>query len=116
MPDLSPVRRDHLFTPRTVSVQRRTVRALADIEHRTIVRAAAVQGEEVVQAEKLDSIDHLTREAMSGHAMLRNWGGTLSQGDPFITDELKFFIDTARLGKGEVIADTISTYCRDSRS
>ncbi len=96
---------------------RPTARALAAIEQRrTLVRLADVQGEGTVQAEKLHEIDHLAREAMTGQALLHGWASTLAHGDPFVADELRFFTDMARLGKGEVIADTIDTYCRESRS
>jgi hypothetical protein len=94
----------------------RTTRALAVVEHTTLVRLARVQAESIVQTEKLCEIDHLSREAMTGHALLHRWATTLASGDPFIVEDLKFFLDTAKLGKGEVIADTIDSYCRESRS
>jgi hypothetical protein len=93
----------------------RVNRDLARIEHRTLVRMANVQAEGYVQTEKVHEIDHLAREAMSGQAMLQQWGSTLASGDPFVGDEMKFFTDMAKLGKGEVIADIITTYCRESR-
>jgi glutamate mutase epsilon subunit len=68
-----------------------------------------------VQNEKLHEIDHLAREAMTGQVMLRRWGDALAAGDPFFADEVKLFSDLARVGKGDVIADTIDTYCRESR-
>ncbi len=95
---------------------RPTARALATIEHRTIVRMAAVQAEGLVQNEKLKEVDSLTREAMAGQALLARWRDSLAAGDPFVADELRFFTDMARLGKGEVLADTIDTFCRESRS
>jgi hypothetical protein len=98
------------------TLPRPTSRALAGIEHRTRLRLARVQAEGLVQTEKVREIDHLTREAMSGHAMLRKWADTLAGADPFLADELKFFTDVARMGKGEIIADTIDSYCRESRS
>jgi hypothetical protein len=96
-------------------VSRRTGRALSALEERTLVRAAAVQGESYVQVEKTKALDNLAREAMSGQAMLAKWAQTLAAGDPFVADELKFFSDLARMGKGEIIADTIDTFCRESR-
>jgi hypothetical protein len=93
----------------------RLTRDLARLERQTLVRMARVQAEGFVQTEKLHEIDHLAREAMSGQAMLQQWGSALAAGDPFISDELRFFTDIAKLGKGEVIADTISTFCRESR-
>ena len=86
------------------------------VEHTTLVRLARVQAESIVQTEKVHEVDHLSREAMTGHAMLHRWATTLASGDPFIAEDLKFFLDTAKLGKGEVLADTIDFYCRESRS
>jgi hypothetical protein len=104
------------FESRTWNLPRQTTRALSRVEHTTLVRLATVQSEGIVQAEKVHEIDHLTRVAMTGQAMLAKWKDTLAAGDPFIADELKFFSDMARMGKGEVIADTIDTFCRESRS
>jgi hypothetical protein len=95
---------------------RHTARALAAVEHRTIVRVASAQAEGLVQNVKLQEVDSLTREAMTGQAFLARWRDTLAAGDPFLADELRFFTDMARLGKGEIIADTIGSYCRESRS
>ena len=81
-----------------------------------MVRAANVQAEGLVQNSKLHEIDQLTREAISGQAMLAKWRDTLAGADPLLADELRFFTDIARMGKGEIIADTIDTYCRESRS
>jgi hypothetical protein len=92
-----------------------TRRQLAAVGRDTMVRAAAVQGHAIVQTEKLHEIDRLTREAMTGQALLSRWAATLAQGDPFLADDLKFFADVARLGKGEVIADTISDFCHEGR-
>ena len=94
---------------------RRTSRALSTVQRNTLVRMASVQGHAIVQTEKLHEIDRLSREAMSGQAMLSRWSATLAQGDPFLADELKFFSDIAKMGKGEVIADTISDFCQEGR-
>lgn len=99
----------------TASLPRRTSRELATLEHRTTMRLAAVQAEAIVQTEKLHQVDRLSREAMGGQAMLSKWGGTMAQGDPFLADELKFFADIARMGKGEIIADTIGDFCQEGR-
>lgn len=96
-------------------MSRRASRALAVLEERTLIRVGGVQSEGYVQTEKVKEIDRLTREAMGGQAMLSKWGQTLAAGDPFLADELKYFTDIAKMGKGEVIADTIDTYCRESR-
>ncbi len=100
MPNLVPIR-DALPTRLGSGLSRRTARAL--------------EAEGYVQAEKLHEIDSLTREAMSGQAMLHKWQQTLSQGDPFVLDDLRFYMEVAKVGKGEVIADTIDSYCRESR-
>ena len=97
------------------NVDRRTSRALANVQRQTLVRMASVQGHAIVQNEKLHEIDRLSREAMSGQAMLSRWASTLAQGAPFLADELKFFADLAKMGKGEIIADTISDFCQEGR-
>jgi hypothetical protein len=94
---------------------RRTSRALSTVQRNTLVRMASVQAHAIVQNEKLHEIDRLTREAMSGQAMLSRWAATLAQGEPFLADDLKFFTDVAKMGKGEIIADTISDFCREGR-
>jgi hypothetical protein len=88
----------------------RTGRALASIEHGTIVRVANVQSEGFVEAEKLREVDRLAHTAMSGQALLRKWSDQLAAGDPFAADDLKFFSDIAKLGKGEIIADAINCF------
>ena len=116
MPNLIPLNQPSPTpTGFAVGLPRRTNRALQTIEHHTLVRMAAVQAEAIVQTEKLHEIDRLAREAMTGQALLSQWKDTLANGDPFLADELKFFTDTARLGKGEVIADAVSAYCRESQ-
>jgi hypothetical protein len=94
---------------------RPTARALASVEHRTIVRVATNQAEALVATEQAREIDHTARDMMSGQSLLAKWRDTLSAGDLFLNDELKFFSDTARLGKGEILANLIDTYCRESR-
>jgi len=113
-----PARRFTSRAPAQVetAVERRTTRALARLHGQTIVRIAAVQAEGLVQGAKLREVDYLAREAMSGQALLCKWRDTLAAGDPMLGDELRFFTDIARIGKGEVIADAIDTYCRESRS
>lgn len=123
MSELSPSPRSRLPeptrrpTPRASGawVDRRLQRALVDLERRTAVRVAGVQADAVVQVEKTHELDRLTREAMSGQAMLSRWSATLAGGDAFLADELKFFTDLARMGKGEIISDTISDFCQERR-
>jgi hypothetical protein len=97
------------------AADRRTSRALANVQRNTLVRMASVQGHAIVQNEKVHEIDRLSREAMSGQAMLSQWASTIAHGDPFLADDLKFFADIAKLGKGEIIADTISDFCQEGR-
>ena len=96
-------------------ILRQTGRALDRIGQRTILRLATVQAEGVVQTEKVKEIDHLTREAMTGQAMLNQFREVLAHGNLLLADELRFFTDMARIGKGEIIADTIDSFCRESR-
>lgn len=122
MPGIVPTSQRGELTP-TVGVgiaslagsDRRAGRALAAVQRNTIVRMASVQGHAMVQAEKIHEIDRLAREAMSGQAILSQWAATLAHGDAFVADDLRFFTDLARMGKGEVIADTISDYCQEGR-
>lgn len=93
-----------------------TARTLATLEHHTIQRIASIRAESAVQREKIDEVDSLTREAMTGHVFIRRWADTLAGPDPLLADELRFFTDMARIGKGEIIADTIDSFCRESRS
>ena len=102
-------------TSRGQRLPARTERALAAIEQQTILRSASVQATSIVQTVKLHEIDFLAREAMSGHAMLRQWADVLSGPDPLLADELRFFTDVARMGKGEILADTISSFCNEGR-
>lgn len=88
----------------------RTGRALASIEYRTIVRTANVQSEGFVEAEKLREVDRLAHTAMNGQAFLRGWANHLAGDDPMVADELKFFSDLAKLGKGEIIASAIDCF------
>jgi hypothetical protein len=90
-------------------------RDLARVERRMLVRTANVQAEENVQAEKLHAIDHLAREAMTGQAMLQRWGSTLTAGDPFVSEDMKLYLDIAKLAKAEILSDTVETFCRESR-
>jgi hypothetical protein len=94
---------------------RRASRALTTVQRNTIIRMASVQGHALVQVEKTHEIDRLTREAMGGQAMLSQWAATLAHGDAFLADDLKFFLDIAKMGKGEIIADTISDFCQEGR-
>ena len=93
----------------------RVRRDVARIGAGTVVRVAAVQGDGVVQTEKVHELDNLAREAMTGQALLARHREALAGADPMLADELRFFSDLAKVGKGEVIADTVTSFCRESR-
>lgn len=95
--------------------QSRTRRELARLESETITRIARTQSTGIVQAEKVHELDNLSREAMTGQALLARHRDAISGGDVILNDELRYFSDLARVGKGEVIADTIAAFCRESR-
>jgi hypothetical protein len=95
---------------------RPTRKSLARLEQRTLVRLANIQTESYVQTEKIREVGHVAREAMTDQAMLHGWAKTLAAGDPLLQEDLRFFLDMARLGKGEILADLVETYCRESRS
>lgn len=90
-------------------------RELSRLGAETVVRVAQTQSTGIVQTEKAHEIDSLAREAMTGQALLTRHRQALAAGDPLMDDDLRFFSDLAKVGKGEVIADTVSSYCRESR-
>src|SRR5581483_6450381 len=89
----------------------RVRRDLARVGAETVVRVAQTQSTGIVQTEKVHEIDNLAREAMTGQALLARQREVLAGADPLLADELRFFSDMARLGKGEVIADTVTAFC-----
>ena len=91
---------------------RRTSKALTRIGENTLIRMAEVQADGIVQGEKVREIDRLTEKAMSGQAMLARWRQVLAGQDIELYDELRFFSDVARMGKGEVLASTIDCFNR----
>lgn len=118
MSNLLPTNQPHAPVRRAgfgSALPRQTSKGLARLEHQTTMRLAGIQAEAMVQTDKLHEIDRVSREGMGGQAMLRHWGDTLAAGDPMLADELKFFTDLARMGKGEVIADMISNFCQEGR-
>ena len=48
----------------------------------------------------------------SGQALLAKWRETLAGADPMLHDELKFFSDVAKMGKAEVLMDSIAAMRR----
>ena len=85
-------------------------RELINIEGDAALRLATVRAETIIAREKLSELDYLTWKAMSGHAMLAGWAHHLAGDDPVLMDELRFFQDTARLGKAGIISDTIDSF------
>ena len=116
MPNLEP---RCISTPATIRpdrsldrLGRSTGRGLSALEHHTLMRMAAVQSQGMVDAEKLHEVDRLAHTAMSGQALLAKWRETLAGADPMLHDELKFFTDVARMGKAEIVMDSISSFRR----
>ena len=114
MSDLVPVSGRQLASLNLAAArqERRTARDVALVESRTIVRFAQVRGEAMVQVEKMREIDRLAREAMSGQVMLTAWANHLAGENPITAEELRFFTDMARLGKGELMRDTLDSFRR----
>jgi hypothetical protein len=107
MPDLVPTSSSGvtLYQP---AVRRDLVR----VERRMLNRMAEVQAEGYVNAEKLRELDHLTREALLGHATTHALANQLAGSDPLLRDALTFYEETARLGRGEILAETVASFCR----
>ncbi len=101
--------------PTPVSSRPRVRRELTQLEEQTIMRSAVAQAESYVTAAKLREVDYLAKEAMTGHALLQRWADTLSGQDPIAADELRFFLEVARIGKGEILADLVSSYSREAQ-
>ena len=112
MSDLVPQSRQPLGASRLTPTRqdRRLARELVEVESKTIVRIAQVQSEGLIHTEKLREVDRLAREAMTGHVMLVAWSNHLAGESPVLVDELRFFTEMARLGKGELLADSIETF------
>lgn len=91
---------------------KRLARELAELQGVTALRLAAVRGETIIAGEKLNEVDFLAWKAMSGHAMLDGWANHLAGDNPALMSELRFFLDTSRLGKAEIIGDTIDSFRR----
>lgn len=85
-------------------------RAIARIEGETAVRATLVRAEAIITGEKMDETDYLIWKAMSSHAMLRGLASNLAGDDPGLMDDMRFFTDMSRLGKGELIASLNDKY------
>lgn len=96
-------------------LDRRTSRAVAGVQRHTLVRLASVQGHELVQQAKVDALSRLTREAMTDHAMLLHTAAAMSHGDVGLADEMRYFTDLAKIGMGEILADTVRDFCEEGR-
>ena len=96
-------------TSRAAARRGRTAsRGLGVVEYQTIMRITTVQSEGIVQSEKMREIDRVAQTAMNGQALLARWRDTLAGPDPMLQDELRFFTDVARMGKGEIMMDTVA--------
>jgi len=82
---------------------------------RGAARLAIIQAEDEVQLEKMKSVGTLTREAMSDYFRMRQMAQAMAAYDRDLYDDLRFFTDLQRFGSGEIVSDTISAYCRESR-
>lgn len=71
-----------------------------------------VRAQGLVFQEECHEIDRLARVCMAGQAMLDEWADVLSNGNPIRAQELHFFSNIARIGKGEVLANAIATWTR----
>lgn len=67
----------------------------------------------------VDRHDELTPTVGANLATLaaadRRTSRALAQRDAFMADDLKFFLDIAKMGKAEIIADTTSDFCQEGR-
>jgi hypothetical protein len=116
MPNIEHLPPPNLLANRSSrAAQRRSRNAeygMGVVQYQTVMRIATVQGDGIVQSEKMREVDRVTQAAMNGQALLAKWRDTLAGADPMLHDELKFFTDVARMGKGEIILDTISNLRR----
>lgn len=110
MSNIVPARSPAMEPRAGVVVTRATQRSLIRIGERTVVRQAEVIAESTVSQHKLREVDRLAEEAMTGHAMLSRWSAVLAGDDLILADELRFFKDSARLGKGQMLADAIDQF------
>ena len=88
-------------------------RGVRELGRQTTLRLYRTQAEGMVQAQKMHEIDQVAREAMTGQAMLGQYAASLAQGDPLVADDMQHFVNLARMGKGELLADLVTTYCRE---
>lgn len=97
--------------PRSRREQRAAALARYDIEG----RLRAVRDDGLVNAAQLRDLDHQTFTAMTGQAMLSKAASAMSQGDPFLESDLRFFTEIARLAKGELLVEAAEDMRRRRR-
>ena len=97
--------------PRNRREQRAAALARYDVEG----RLCAVHDDGLVNAAQLRELDHLAFTAMTGQAMLSKAASAMSQGDPFLESDLRYFSDIARLAKGELLAEAAEDMRRRRR-
>jgi hypothetical protein len=110
--EMMPRRGQSMAPAGGLPLSRSTARQLTSIEEEGLIRAARVHIEGRIAAEKLHELDFVAYEAMSGQAMLTRWGALLAGDDLLLADDVRFFKDMVKIGKGEVIADLVVTYQR----
>jgi hypothetical protein len=98
-----------------IALERSTTLALARARSTELLRVSDVESDAIVATVKTQEVDRVAREAISGQAMLRHYSDTVARDDLLLADELRYFTDMARLGKGEILADLVTDYCRESR-
>ena len=82
------------------------------VRQNTGLQLTRVRAQGLVFQEECHEIDRLARVCMAGQAMLAEWADVLSNGNPLRAQELYFFSNVARIGKGEVLANAIATWTR----
>jgi NAD(P)-dependent dehydrogenase (short-subunit alcohol dehydrogenase family) len=103
-----------LATHGSAGVSRSASRALANIGDNTLVRMAGVNAAEILQGEKLHAVDRLATTAMYGQTMLAYTRVALAGADVELYDELRFFTEIARMGKGEIIVRALDQFSREA--
>jgi len=110
---LEQARQDILL--RLLDVRGSTAVGIEAAQGRGAARLASVQAEDAVQHEKIKSVGELTREAMTDYFHMRRMAQAMAEYDRELYEDMRFFTDLQRFGSGEIVSDTISSYCRESR-
>lgn len=93
----------------------RTARTLGAIDDNTTLGLSTVQAIGVVAESKLHEMGHLSREAMTGFALNVSWAQTLATGDRYLTAGLQAILDIDLAARREILADTLTDFCRERR-